>query len=720
MNWLKKACLAAGLTICSIMYTLAQSEGDKKKDIAAYNKAFELALKADKTWKSGDYAAAEKQFRQSLATYPVLALVNQLPLYKMQIGDANGANAEWNAILKAINTYPSIMVNYPGLTIFKSIYKYEPVDKFHLEIYKVRASANALSGDMKQTLIDYFAMEKLGALDKDGYGAFGITAVQLGDFETARRCIDTLNKMFGEKRAFMDKQLSPVYVGANLALAEGNYEQAIALCDRMEKEDKGMNTTWRAAARMITAQAYAKSGNIEQARVFLDLAIKHVALSKTDPEVAYTAGLIDLAAKAYESAIAQFKAAFEYKPPGFTANPKYSWAKYRYLTGRAEAYMGLKEYDKARSDYELALLYNSDHLPAINGLAHLESKLIQETKLDKNPPEIIITEPAIKRGLKITAAGTTVMIKGIAKDPSGLKQVTINGNKVYAQNGGDFWGDVKLADGVNKFALVAEDVAGNKAELIFEIEKAVQVAGHEISPVVTQEGKNYCLLIAAQNYDDTSIPSLENPIADAIKLKLILKNSYNFVESNISTLFNPANTEIKKHLLELGSTLQPEDNLLIFYAGHGIWVEKEKKGYWLLTDSKYKDVNTWLPNKDVLDLIAKLPSRHTLLITDACFSGSVFKTRGIKDAPPAIREMENKITRVAITSGNDTEVPDESVFMKYLVKALSDNKDKYLTAQKMFINQILEAVMTETKTEPRYGTLELAGHVGGDFIFSKK
>ncbi|RZL45361.1 MAG: hypothetical protein EOP00_17610 [Pedobacter sp.] len=120
-------------------------------------------------------------------------------------------------------------------------------------------------------------------------------------------------------------------------------------------------------------------------------------------------------------------------------------------------------------------------------------------------------------------------------------------------------------------------------------------------------------------------------------------------------------------------------------------------------------------------MIAELPSRHTLLITDACFSGSVFKTRSIgTDAPPAMKEMDNKISRVAITSGNDTEVPDVSVFMKYLVKALTENKEKYLTAQKMFITQIIEAVMTESKTEPRYGTLELAGHVGGDFIFSKK
>ena len=139
-----------------------------------------------------------------------------------------------------------------------------------------------------------------------------------------------------------------------------------------------------------------------------------------------------------------------------------------------------------------------------------------------------------------------------------------------------------------------------------------------------------------------------------------------------------------------------------------------------MSDSRYADVSTWLPNKAVLEEISNIPSRHILLITDACFSGSVFKTRGLSEAPTAIKEMENKITRVAITSGNDTEVPDESVFMKYLIKALSENKESYLMAQKMFINHVLEAVMTETKTEPRYGTLEMAGHIGGDFIFIKK
>jgi hypothetical protein len=275
-------------------------------------------------------------------------------------------------------------------------------------------------------------------------------------------------------------------------------------------------------------------------------------------------------------------------------------------------------------------------------------------------------------------------------------------------------------------SIAATDLMGNKALQVFEIERSVTktvvaINNEPIVPIVEKTGKNVCLLIGAQNYADANIPSLTNPVADAVRLKLILKNNYNFAEENIITLFNPALNDVKRQLLELTTQLQPEDNLLIFYAGHGIWVEKEKKGYWLLTDAKRTDVNSWLPNKTVLDLIAKIPSRHTLLITDACFSGSVFKTRGLKDgAPKQIQEMDEKISRIAITSGNDTEVPDESVFMKYLVKALSENKEKYLTAQKMFINQIIEAVMTETKTEPRYGTLELAGHVGGDFIFIKK
>ena len=395
----------------------------------------------------------------------------------------------------------------------------------------------------------------------------------------------------------------------------------------------------------------------------------------------------------------------------------FQWKTYTLM---ADAYASLGEKEKARTNYDIALLYHPTYKPAIDGITALEIKSETDKLTDKSGPDILILEPVATRGFEIVAKND-MLIKGIAKDPSGLKEVSINGTKIYSQTDGNFWGNAVIGATDEKVLIKAIDILGNVTEMSLTIKRPDKVNTTEIVATVTTEGKNYCLLVAAQNYADESIPSLDNPIADAIRLKMILKSNYNFADSNVINLFNPSNDDLKRQLLEMTNTIQPEDNIIIFYAGHGIWKDSEKKGYWLMANAKRNDVNTWLPNKDVLDLIAKIPSRHTLLITDACFSGGVFKTRSIgKNAPAAIQSMNEKISRVAITSGNDTEVPDESVFMKYLIKALSENKEQYLTAQKMFITQIIEAVMTETKTEPRYGTLELAGHVGGDYIFAKK
>ncbi len=380
-----------------------------------------------------------------------------------------------------------------------------------------------------------------------------------------------------------------------------------------------------------------------------------------------------------------------------------------------DAYKGLKQYAKAKDCYDISLFSNPHYSFAKAGLIDLESTIASETSRDKTPPVITITEPQSTRGLAVVANGRTIQVRGVATDPSGLRSVTINGKEAFFQNSGNFWGEIALTPGNNKILIKAIDAADNVGSISFDVTEQT-----EIEPVVVKEGKNYCLLIASQDYKDPTIVSLNNPIPDAIKLKLVLKNNYNFLDENIITLFNPTNNDIKRQLLELSNMLNPEDNVIIFYAGHGLWVEKEKKGYWFMVDAVRNDENTWFSNKTALDLISKIPARHTLLITDACFSGGVFKTRSFtKDASTTVQVLGEKISRVAITSGNDTEVPDESIFMKYLIKALSENTDKYLPAQKMFITRIIEAVINESKIEPRYGTLESAGHIGGDFIFTK-
>ncbi|NEU09668.1 hypothetical protein GZH53_15175 [Flavihumibacter sp. R14] len=728
----------------------AQSKEDKQKDIEKYKTAIRLSAEAEEAWGKNDIVKAEKLFMESSKTYLTNKGLNQLASLKVEIGDIKGANAAWNSMLKESANYNEILTS-PG-----GGYRYSATKELMVPLLEEQGDLNAKRGNIQQAYKAYLTYESYigNAHDfGDNYYTLSIYACQTGNLNVAQRAIDSLKVFYGKKQNAKknltksilkytiiggpavlssalkkndsDMQLQMLVAEINLFMAKGEYEKAIEVCDRLEKEDNGLNTTWKGVARLSKAECFAALGNRDKAKEFLDQALKHVAYSKTSPNVRYVTGLINLMDKDFNEAVKNFTEEMNYKTSlGFIALNKYTaWGKYRYFSKRAEAYTGLKEFEKAKQDYEAALLFYPDYEPAIAGLAKLSGTFAQERKLDKTPPKIVITSPGADRGLKVSTDGLDIMIKGTASDPSGLKEVRINGNVVFSQLTGVFWGNISLKEGVNKIDVQATDGAGNIAEHSFEIQKQVAkvVADNQIVTPVQKDGKNYALFIAAQNYDDASIPSLENPIPDAVRLKLLLKNNYNFDDANITTLFNPVKNDLRKAFLDFSETLQPEDNLVIFYAGHGIWIEKEKKGYWLFTEAQRSDVNTWMPNKEVLDMIAKLPARHTLLITDACFSGSVFKTRGLgAGAPVALQEMDNKISRIAITSGNDTEVPDESVFMKYLVKALSENKEVYLTAQKMFINQILEAVMSETKTEPRYGTLELAGHVGGDFIFTKK
>jgi tetratricopeptide (TPR) repeat protein len=731
------------LFICFISssdVSYAQSKKDKQRDSEKYDAAIELSNRAETAWNKDSIRNAEKLFLESSKTYLTNRGLNQLANLKIKIGDINGANAAWNNMLREAANYDLIITSGDSYISSK---------KFMGSILQDQGDINAKKGNIQQAYQSYLVFENyVNDAEEfgDKYYTLSIYASQTENFETAQRAIDSLKVFYGDrknvqkgsgvlsvmkrglikkalKKGSSDMQLQVLVAEINLLMALGEYEKAIETADHLEREDNGLNTTWKGVARMAKAECYALIGNSGKAKEFLNLTLKHVAYTRNSPNVRYVMGLIYLLDKEYDKAIENFNGEMNYHSSVFAMNQYSAWGKYRFYTKRADAYMGLKDFSKAKSDYETALLFNPEYKLAISGLAKLEGRVIDERRSDKTPPIIKLTEPSNARGLKVTSTETQVMIKGNAADQSGLKSVTINGNSVYSQEQGDFWGNVALKAGINKVTIRATDISGNTAEQIFEIEKQAvpSTSGNDIVPVNQKESKNYAVIIGAQNYNDPSIPSLENPVSDGVKLKLILKNNYNFSEENIYTLFNPAVTDFKKRFAEMLEVIQPEDNLIIFYAGHGIWVDKEKKGYWLLTDAKRNDANTWLPNKTVLDLIAKLPTRHTLLITDACFSGGVFKTRSLgKDAPAAMVSMNEKISRVAITSGNDTEVPDESVFMKYLVKALSENKDKYLTAQKMFITQIIEAVMTETKTEPRYGTLELAGHVGGDFIFVKK
>lgn len=505
--------------------------------------------------------------------------------------------------------------------------------------------------------------------------------------------------------------LASVYV----ALIDNNYDHAIHLANQIANNGLGFMNS-KLYGKDYLLRIYLHIGDVQKAEESIEILKKNLFVKEGYFEEARAE--IALHKKDYLTTI-------DYTKKLFKGSKGLLWVRwdvsnqYKLYYFQAKAYEGLNNYSEAKRNYEASLTYYPGYSLAEEGLANLITKMEENRAIDQTPPTIEITTPALQRGLEIVTAKTEIMIKGIAKDDSGIQSVSIDGKTIYSKETGEFWGNYIPQADIDSVKITAIDLAGNTADKWLVINSSKTESIIQTAKTTTPQGKNYCLLIASQNYEDTSIPSLEKPIGDAIKLKLILKRKYNFQDDNIFTSFNPSQNDLKKVFTMLSEEIGENDNLVIFYAGHGIWSEQDKKGYWLLADARYADKNTWFPNKSMLSLIGDISSRNTLLITDACFSGSVFRTRGINKENTVAEILSNKIARVAITSGNDSEVPDESVFMRYLIQALENNNEKSLSSQKMFVNHIIEAVMTESNTEPRYGTLEEAGHIGGDFIFTK-
>jgi hypothetical protein len=233
--------------------------------------------------------------------------------------------------------------------------------------------------------------------------------------------------------------------------------------------------------------------------------------------------------------------------------------------------------------------------------------------------------------------------------------------------------------------------------------------------------KYYALIIGVSEYQfsNQNLVDLDKPVKDAEALMKTLRN-YHFEPERTTFLRNPTRGDIIETLEVLSGKIKETDNLLIFYAGHGFWDEKLLVGYWLPSDARFDKKSTWLSNSNLKDYIAGIKSKHTLLITDACFGGSIFKSRevaGLSDY--GVAKIYRLSSRKAMTSGNLKTVPDQSKFFEYLNKRLTDNDTKYLSSRELF-NSLYNAVINNTNTVPQYGVIQDTGDEGGDFIFIRK
>ena len=338
---------------------------------------------------------------------------------------------------------------------------------------------------------------------------------------------------------------------------------------------------------------------------------------------------------------------------------------------------------------------------------------------DTKGPYITVLEPAVTRGLKVVSKKELITVRGFASDESGVESVFINDRKAILNPSGEFTLDISLNAGDNKIVVQSSDKKNNISVDSFYVTRTME---DMLSP-----GKYYALIIGINAYKG-ELPALRNAVNDAKAVEQTLKENYVFDEIFKLYYIDATRGKIIDMFEMMVNKVTKNDNLIIFYSGHGDFRQQLNKGYWVPVDATTKSTSGYISNSDIQTFIGGIPAKHTLLVSDACFSGDIF--RGVtsqipfEDSERYYKEVYRRTSRCALTSGGIEPVADggregHSVFTYYLLDKLKSNQTKYFTAGQLF-QDIQIPVTNNSEQSPIFQPIKNSGDEGGQFIFIKK
>ncbi|MBI3502244.1 MAG: caspase family protein [Bacteroidetes bacterium] len=240
-------------------------------------------------------------------------------------------------------------------------------------------------------------------------------------------------------------------------------------------------------------------------------------------------------------------------------------------------------------------------------------------------------------------------------------------------------------------------------------------------------GNYYALIIGVDNYKG-KWPPLKNAVSDAKAIEALLKSKYKF--NTFHTLYNEqaSRKAIISELEWLSKNAEEEDNVFIYYSGHGEFKKELNKGFWVPADALSNSTADYISNNDLQTYLVGIKSKHTLLVSDACFSGDILRGNTIsvpfEDTEKYYRDVHGLISRQAMTSGGIEPVLDggkngHSVFAYYFLKTLNENDNKYFDAGQLY-EKIKIPVVNNSEQTPKLSPVKDTGDEGGQFIFIKK
>jgi len=244
-------------------------------------------------------------------------------------------------------------------------------------------------------------------------------------------------------------------------------------------------------------------------------------------------------------------------------------------------------------------------------------------------------------------------------------------------------------------------------------------------------GKYRAVIIGNNQYiDEKGVwHDLKTAVRDAESIAELLSNEYGF--EDVSLLRDASRKQILDTFKQLSNRVEPDDNVLVYYAGHGYLEENEKRGYWIPADGRGYDSSTFIRNSTIRDEINIIgeKTKHTLLISDSCFSGSLLRGGNRGPTPYELNDgyyqkVGSKKSVQVLAAGGNEFVDDNyrnsghSPFTYFLINELKTNKSKYVSLSEIATN-VIKAVANNVEQTPESGVLQGAGDELGEFVFAR-
>ena len=236
-------------------------------------------------------------------------------------------------------------------------------------------------------------------------------------------------------------------------------------------------------------------------------------------------------------------------------------------------------------------------------------------------------------------------------------------------------------------------------------------------------GNFYALVIGNNQYNHHE--RLSTAVNDAEGVAEALRKHYGY---QVTLMTNTSREQLVKALAAMTAQLTKNDNLLIYYAGHGV-VDDDGQGYWLPVDASAERDKSWVGNAQLSGFIAEMKAKHVLVVADSCYSGTLSGT-SIRPIPLAIADedllfISRVRARTVLTSGGLQPVIDQggdghSIFGGAFIRALSSNRN-LMEGYRLFESVRQEVSgrsrLARVQQNPEYTALKFAGHEGSEFFF---